>query len=107
MALRIERLPETALEAAEAFREHHLHSARKYLAEGKDLAIVVPPASFDHADWRRAMAHDLARAHAPARVNIVAGDDEASIAAALAFLEQAPGVTGQYLPLHGAGRFDG
>ena len=40
---------------------------------------------------------DLARAAAPARVNAIAGNDEAAIAEALAYLEGAPGVTGQLL----------
>ena len=40
---------------------------------------------------------DLARDAAPARVNGVVGSDEDAIAATLAWLEQAPGVTGQLL----------
>lgn len=107
VAIRVETLPEGALEAAEAFRAGPLADAREILRRGDDVAIVLPPASFDHADWRIAMAHDLARAHAPARVNVIAGADEAAIGATLSYLANAPGVTGQYLPLAGAGRFDG
>lgn len=107
VVVRIDSLPDTALEAAEAFADRPLANAREQLAQGNDVVIVLSPASFDHADWRTAMAHDLARAHAPVRVNIIAGADEAAIAATLSYLENAPGVTGQYLPLDGAGRFDG
>lgn len=106
-AIRVETLPEVALEAAEAFRARPLRSAQEILARGDDVVFVLPPATFDHADWRTAMAHDLARAHTPARVNIIAGADEAAIVATLSYLENAPGVTGQYLALVGAGRFDG
>jgi len=63
----------------------------------------MPLAPYDHVDWRRAVARDLARAAAPARVNLIAGDDQRAIVAALAFLEDARGVTGQYLPLDGQG----
>lgn len=106
-AIRVATLPDGALEAAEAFRARPLVNAEEMLAQGDDVVFVLPPASFDHADWRTAMAHDLARAHAPARVNIIAGADDAAIIATLSYLENAPGVTGQYLPLAGAGRFDG
>ena len=107
VAILVDSLPDTAIEAAEAFRAKPLVAVRESLVKGSDVAIVLPPADFDHADWRRAMARDLARAHAPARVNILAGADEAAIMAALAYLEHAPGVTGQYLPLAGTGRYDG
>ena len=98
--LRIEWLPEGALDAAAAFHADWLVRARDALANGCEaLAIVVPPAPYDHSDWRRAAARDLARAAAPARVNIVAGDDDRAIGATIAFLESAPGITGQYLPV--------
>ncbi len=63
----------------------------------------MPAAPYDHADWRRAVARDLARAYAPKRVNVVGGND---LAATLDYLAGAPGVTGQYLPLDGAGAAD-
>ena len=102
----IEQLPETALDAAEAFRETYLADIREILEAGDDVAIVLPGASYDHEDWRKAVVRDLARAHAPARVNMVSGDGSAAIEASLAYLAKAPGVTGQYLPLAGAGRHD-
>ncbi len=98
--LRIERLPESALDAATVFHMDWLPRTRHTIAGGCDaVVIVVPPAPYDHADWRQAAARDLARSAAPVRVNIVAGDDEQAIAATLAFLEGAPGITGQYLPV--------
>ncbi|MXO76242.1 hypothetical protein GRI40_13575 [Altererythrobacter aerius] len=96
--LRVDMLPGPAIEAAAAF---HGEWAGKALAmlSGKcaALAIVLPPAAGDHGDWRLAAARDLARRAAPCRVNLVAGDDAASIAAVLDYLACAPGVTGQYL----------
>jgi hypothetical protein len=97
--LRIAGLPSGAVEAAAAFYGEWVGRASDLLEGGNPLAIVMGPAPYDHTDWRRAAARDLARSAAPARVNIVAGDDEAAIAATLAFLECASGVTGQYLPL--------
>jgi hypothetical protein len=49
------------------------------------------------------VVQELARAAMPGRVNAVAGDSEAAIAAALRYLNEAPGLTGQYLPLDDAG----
>jgi len=100
--LRVERLPPGALEAAARFHRECVGQARALVESGCDaLAIVLTGAPYDHTDWRRTAARDLARAAAPARVNIVAGEDDAAIDAALAFLAGAPGVTGQYLPLAG------
>jgi hypothetical protein len=48
------------------------------------------------------VVQDLARAAAPARVNGIVGEDEAAIAETLAFLETAPGVTGQLLAVEPA-----
>ncbi|MCB2088478.1 MAG: hypothetical protein R3E18_02935 [Sphingomonadaceae bacterium] len=104
--LRIDGLPANALDAAAAFHANWLGKARSLLDGGADsLVLVMAPAAHDHADWRRAAVRDLARAHAPKRVNLLASDDETAIAAALDYLAHAPGLTGQFLPLdgHGAG----
>lgn len=95
-------LPDAALDAAGAFMAVHLAAARALLADPATsaLAIVLLPASYDHRDWRLALARDLAREAAPARVNIVAGHPGAALAATLRFLSDAPGVTGQYLLCH-------
>jgi len=100
--LRVAELPEGALDAAAAFHREWTGQARAAVSTGcGSLVIVLPPARYDHADWRRTAAHDLAREAAPVRVNILASNEEPAIAAALAFLESAPGITGQYLPLGG------
>jgi hypothetical protein len=104
VVLRIDTLPDGAIEAAREFHETWIEQARGHLQMGAAaLTIVAPPAPYDHTDWRRAVVRDLARAATPARVNMIAGDDPAAIASALGYLEGAPGVTGQYLPLDGEG----
>jgi hypothetical protein len=70
---------------------------------GEDLVIIFPPADNSHRAWRLAAVQSLARRLAPLRVNALASDDEAAITAATDYLVQAPGVTGQYLVLDGAG----
>ena len=95
-------LPVIALEATMAFHSEHAEEARRLIAtKCTSLVIILPPAAHDHVDWRRAAARDLARLAAPTRVNLVAGDDRATLDAAIAFLAAAPGITGQYLPLGG------
>lgn len=103
--VRIEGLPATALEAAAAFHADHLATVRHALESADSLVIVLPYAPHDHAAWRRAMVQDLARAYAPRRVNAVTGDgaEVIAIAAATAWLEHAPGVTGQLLDVDGQG----
>lgn len=97
--LRVGPLPETAIDAAATFHREWLDRARTLLAgPAAELVIVLPPARYDHADWRRALARDLAREAAPKRVNVVAGEGPA-LESALGYLVVAPGVTGQYLPL--------
>lgn len=96
-------LPDTALEAAARFHAEFLPQVAKLLDGAESLVIMMPAATYDHADWRRAVARDLARAHAPRRVNVVGGND---VAATLEYLARAPGVTGQYLPLDGRGAGD-
>ena len=100
--LRIDALPAGALEASATFHREWLEQAQAILGgDCAALAIIVPAAPYDHADWRRAAVRDLARAWAPRRVNMVAGDDAAAIAETLAFLASAPGVTGQLLQVGG------
>lgn len=66
----------------------------------EDLAILLPAATTGHDDWRRSLARDLAREFAPVRVNIVGGDEPLSREQVLAYLRDAPGITGQYLALY-------
>ena len=91
--VRVDPLPDRAIEAAAAFYA-------RLPVIGGDLALVFPPAPYDHRAWRLAAIQDLARAAAPARVNGIVGSGEQAIAATLAWLEQAPGVTGQLLDVH-------
>lgn len=102
--VRIDDLPADALDAAAVFHAEHLHAIRTRLEAVQVLTIIFPPAPHDHRGWRLAAVQDLARAHAPRRVNGIAGADEAEISATLAFLERAPGVTGQLLILHDHGK---
>lgn len=96
--LRIEGLPDDPLLAAQAFYTLWLPRT-----EGTaDLTIVFPPADHAHQAWRRAAVQELARRHAPRRINAVSGPDSA-IAAAAAYLAGAPGVTGQTFILDDAG----
>ncbi|WP_305096664.1 Rossmann fold domain-containing protein [Croceibacterium aestuarii] len=64
---------------------------------GEALVIVFPPASHEHRAWRLAAVQELAREMAPRRVNGIVGADRQDIARTLAYLERAPGVTGQLL----------
>jgi len=99
--LRVEGLPEGALDAAAAFHAHWLPRARAVLGEAEALALVFPAAAYDHRGWRLAAVQDLAREAAPGRVNGIAGDDETAIAAMAAWLDRAPGITGQLLAVDG------
>ena len=67
------------------------------------LTVIFAAADHTHRGWRLAAVQALAREHAPARVNAVAGGNATSIAAALAYLDAADGVTGQYLVLDDLG----
>lgn len=101
---RVGPLPEGAIEAAAEFHAVVLQEIKRLLIpprSGEDLALLFSPASHDHRAWRLAVVQDLARAAAPVRVNAIVGDDERAIAETLAFLEAAPGVTGQLLAVDG------
>lgn len=101
-------LPDDPLAAAAAFYAEWTERAEAIpnpsLSGDECLVITFPSADHTHSAWRLAAVQGLARAHTPARVNAVAGGDEAAVAAALAYLAAAPGLTGQLLPLdsHGA-----
>lgn len=100
--VRVEGLPDDPLSAAAAF---HTDWLGKLVPprNGKDILLVFAPADHTHGGWRLAAVQGLARETAPIRVNGVASEDEAAIAAALEYLANAPGVTGQYWPLDAAG----
>jgi len=100
--LTIDDLPQSGILASTAFVRDHLAAARRWLerADKQALAIVLPVAGPDHDDWRRTLARDLARAYAPIRVNVVGASGVEQAAPLLAYLRDAPGVTGQYLAAH-------
>lgn len=98
--VRVEGLPDDPLGAAAHF---HAQIVPALAGLAGSAVLVFPPAAHDHLDWRRAAVASLARAMAPVRINGVASADEAAIAAALRYLEQAGGVTGQLLTLDGEG----
>ncbi len=98
----VKALPEAALAAAALFHAHHLPLIEIVLATlAEPLIIIFPPADHTHRGWRLAVVQELARQNAPLRINAVAGDSEAAIAAAVRYLETADGVTGQSLLLVG------
>lgn len=92
-------LPEGALEASALFHSEHLVGVRAE-AQKSDLMIILPPADYNHTDWRRALARDLAREYAPSRVNVIAAGNEAQKLALTNYLSGAKGVTGHYLEAH-------
>ena len=67
------------------------------------LTLIFPPADHSHRAWRLAAVQALAREYAPVRVNALASKSESAIAAALAYLGTAEGVTGQLLELDDTG----
>lgn len=97
---RVEGLPAEPLAAAAHFYAVVLPGI---VAAHEDLVVVFPPADYTHRGWRLAAVQQMARDHAPLRINALASDDERAIAATLAYLATAEGVTGQYLPLDGNG----
>ena len=98
----VETLPASSLEASAAFIKKHLKSVSEGLADDEvsDFVIVLPGASPDQDDWRKAIALDLAREFAPKRINIVSTNDTDAVGKTLAYLRDAKGVTGQYLQTH-------
>jgi len=96
----IEALADRPSDAAREFYQRHALALREAIEHAAEaLTILLPDAPVAHDDWRRAMARDLARAHAPKRINAIGGGSPEARAAALAFVDKACGVTGQYFPL--------
>ena len=101
--LRVEGLSDGALMASAQFHAEILPQALEVLLGGEDVILAFPAADHSHRAWRLAVVQQLARDAAPLRVNGLAGGDEAAIGAAMAYLAQSPGVTGQVLALDGNG----
>ena len=105
--LRVGPLPAEALAAAARFHDEVLPEVRRSLAAApSQFTLIFPIADHTHSAWRLAAVQGFAREFAPIRINAVASDDELAIAAAVSYLEEAEGVTGQVLSLdgHGAGK---
>ncbi|HEY7806257.1 MAG TPA: hypothetical protein VIC34_03570 [Croceibacterium sp.] len=103
--LRIEGLPEGALDAAAHFHRQWLPKARSLLdlpAVKEDLVLVFPSATYDHRGWRLAAVQDLAREAAPIRINAIVGDDDKAIIESIQWLARSPGITGQLLAVSAA-----
>lgn len=101
--VRVTGLPAGPLDAAAAFHAEWLPRIRAAIGSDESTVLAFAPAEHSHRGWRLAAVQELARAHAPQRVNAVAGDSEAAIAAALALLDNCQGITGQLLALDAAG----
>ena len=95
--VRVGALPAEPQAAAAAF-----YANPPAMPDAGDMVLVFPPAGAAHKDWRLAAVRDLARAAAPgARVNAVIDGDEAALATIMAYLADAPGVTGQVFEIDG------
>ncbi|VVT11941.1 Rossmann fold domain-containing protein [Erythrobacter sp. EC-HK427] len=98
-------LPAKPLDAAAEFAARFLPKIRAALPA--DIVILFDPADHPHDSWRRAMVEELAREAVPGRVNAVVGMDVAAVEETVAFLERAPGVTGQVFTTNDAVTHDG
>ena len=96
---RVQSLPGAALDAASDFHRQSVPDIREILSSGnpRSLTIVFPRGDHTHRGWRLAAVQELAREASPIRVNAVAGGSERAIEEALAYLREAPGITGQLL----------
>ena len=104
LVFRVGRLPDAPLAAAGQFYAERLPALVAAMAAQDGPAVLVfGEADHRHRGWRGEAVASLAREMAPRRINGVAGDDEAAIAAAGDWLAAAPGVTGQLLRLDGQG----
>jgi len=102
----VDDLPDAPLAASGVFHQHWLPHIETLLTGGDDVMVALASADHTHREWRRAAAAGLARAHAPQRVNLVAGAGPVLDAFAQ-YLGAAPGVTGQYFEGDGHGAAGG
>lgn len=100
--LRVIGLPPEPADAAAEFHAEWLGAARSRIAqltgEDRSLLLHLPEEDHTHAEWRLAAVRMLAREAAPVRVNLIGCDHAAKVERFAAYLSQAPGITGQYLP---------
>ncbi|MHA6318058.1 Rossmann fold domain-containing protein [Altererythrobacter sp. CAU 1778] len=104
--LRITGLGSDPVAASATFHAEWLMHIAQVMDQGPEsLVLIFELADHTHRDWQLAVVRSLARTHSPVRVNAVAGEAD-SVAAALLYLEAAPGITGQYLMLDSQGAGD-
>jgi len=102
--LAIAPLPEDSLAASARFHTEFLAKVAAVLADRPEtLTLVFKAADHSHRAWRLAAVQQLARHHAPLRINALQGGDDRAIAAGLEYCAAAPGLTGQLLELDGNG----
>ena len=101
----VDDLPAEPLAAAGVFHQHWLPHVETLLEGGDDVMVALSPADHTHREWRLAIAAGLARAYAPRRVNVIAGEG-AALDEIGRYLTDAPGITGQYLEGDGGGAGD-
>ena len=96
-------LPASALDAAAQFHACLVPLVREQAQKHQLVIIDFAAADHTHASWRETVIGQLARELAPVRVNAVLSVAEAqqARAEAFAYLDRAPGVTGQVLCLDG------
>ena len=99
--LPVEGLPGSPLDAAAAFHVRFVEQARTALGAADNLVLVFEPADHTHRRWRLAAIQELAREAAPKRVNAAVGTDQAAMTEVFAYLDAAPGITGQILAVDG------
>lgn len=103
LGLHVLGLPQTPTEAAREFYSVHLPTIHAAIEaahakpEEFTLTLMFPPADHTHRAWRLAAVQGLAQEIAPVRLNGLVGDDEGALKEALAYLADAPGITGQLL----------
>ncbi|HKX79383.1 MAG TPA: hypothetical protein VJM34_12760 [Novosphingobium sp.] len=101
---RVGPLPAEAMAASVQFHAEVLPRLLMVLEVGaRSATLVFDPADHTHTGWRLAVVQQLARRHAPVRINAIASGDEAAIAATLEYIAAADGLTGQLLPVIGIG----
>ena len=101
----VDHQPPDPLAAAVLFHQHWLPHITGALDTRADVMVMLDPADHTHREWRLAIAAGLARAHAPRRINLVAGEG-AALDGFEAYLANAPGITGQYFESDGTGAGD-
>ena len=99
LLVRAAGLPAAPLDAAAHFHAHIVPAVRAELGDAALIVVAFEPADHTHRGWRLAAIQELAREAAPHRVNgiVASPEDREEADETIAFLHNAPGVTGQLL----------